>query len=72
MAVDPLHRYSNEEERGNTDMCNDFKNWSPWFVQNYFIVVRVKQLLECAVMTCSSFIVNADTGKVGHLTNCVI
>ena len=40
MSVDPEHSYSNESERANSDIYDDFKLkknlWSPWFMHIYF------------------------------------
>ena len=38
MAVEPFHRFSNEADRANSVIYDDFKLkknlWSPWFIHN--------------------------------------
>ena len=36
MAVDPYHRYSNESERANEDIYDDFKLKKPHLVAKFF------------------------------------
>ena len=60
MAVDSSHRYSNEAERANWDIYDEFKLkktfWFPWFTQNYLIFVRVNGRWYCGgsvIIICS-------------------
>ena len=45
MAVEPQHMYSNEAEKDNWDIYDDFKLkktlWFPRFMKKYFSIVRV-------------------------------
>ena len=47
MAIDPEHMYSNETERYNSDIYNDFKLkkkiWPLWFIQKYFSIAKVNK-----------------------------
>ena len=39
MAVDPWHRYSNESERANEDIYDDFKLKKPLYVRCFFLQI---------------------------------
>ena len=36
MAVDPLHKYSNESERANKDIYDDFKIKKPFGLHGFY------------------------------------
>ena len=60
MAVDPQHRYSNEDIYGDCKFKNTF--WSPWFIQS---AGRVNQYILCLDDTMT--IVNPLTAGAAYI-----
>ena len=57
-AVDSQHRYSNESERADEDIYDDFKLnktlWSPWFIYKIFSDLRVTVRSQCVTINSLS------------------